>query len=188
MLKSESLYAQLKAANIPSDRKVDPTKLTDLFSDLDDDGVIEAVNSKNDAGLLNKIKGFFVDNDAMQSEYLGEHQAARKSKDDATLRDMLKTTGIEQNSGEDLAIFAKRARAALLISASTSGTAELDPKKALTQMQKSDEYIKQRSAIEKKVTDLQKSISDKNPTLKAEDINKIARSLTSTVMTYVATA
>ena len=46
----------LKAQNIPEDKKVDPTKLSELFADLDDDGVIEAVNGVNDAGLWNKFK------------------------------------------------------------------------------------------------------------------------------------
>jgi hypothetical protein len=37
-----------------------------------------------------------VDNDAMQSEYFGEHQAAKKLKDEATLKKMLKTINVEQ--------------------------------------------------------------------------------------------
>lgn len=56
MMKNQKVYDDLKAQNIPPDRKVDPKSLIDLFADFDDDGVIEAVNGVNDAGLWNKFK------------------------------------------------------------------------------------------------------------------------------------
>ena len=56
MVKSQAVFDNLKAQNIPEDKKVDPTKLSELFADFDDDGVIEAVNGVNDAGLWNKFK------------------------------------------------------------------------------------------------------------------------------------
>ncbi len=56
MMKNQKVYDDLKAQNIPLDRKVDSNSLIDLFTDFDDDGVIEAVNGVNDAGLWNKFK------------------------------------------------------------------------------------------------------------------------------------
>lgn len=53
---------------------------------------------------------------------------------------MLSKLGITQNQGEELKVFAKRARAALLMSASISGTAEIDPQNASNRMQKNEKY------------------------------------------------
>ena len=121
----------------------------------------------------------------MQSEFLGEHQLVRKS---GSLESALTAIGVTRAEGESLKDFAKRARAALLMSASVSGTAELNPQGALTRMQSSKEYAKERADIEKKATELQKSLQSKAPNMTAEDANKLARSLSSSVLTYVATA
>lgn len=99
---------------------------------------------------------------------------------------MLSKLGITQNSNEELKAFAKRARAALLMSASISGTAEINPENALSKMQKNEKYKEERGNIEKQITNLQKSISKTNPNIKVEDANKLARSLASIVTTYVA--
>lgn len=72
------------------------------------------------------------------------------------------------------------------MSASISGTAELDPKSALTRMQKSEKYNEDRTKIEKQVQNLQTKISTQNPQIKPEDANKLARSLSTAVITYVA--
>ena len=117
----------------------------------------------------------------MQSEFLGEHQLVRKS---GSLESALTAIGVTRAEGESLKDFAKRARAALLMSASVSGTAELNPQGALTRMQSSKEYARERADIEKKVAELQKSLQSKAPNMTAEDANKLARSLSSSVLTY----
>lgn len=71
------------------------------------------------------------------------------------------------------------------MSASISGTAELDPKSALARMQKSNEYSNERGKIEKQIAEIQKKILDTN-NITAENANKIARSFASVVTSYTA--
>jgi hypothetical protein len=53
-------------------------------------------------------------------------------------------------------------------------------------MQSSTKYTEDRSGVEKQIVDIQSNIIAQNPKIAPEDANKIARSLRSSVLTYIA--